>query len=203
MRTLLRALVVGGTLAAGSLSTLGAQSAADDAREIAAYRLTPEVLKKYQVAMMHVIQASANDPRTKEHTRLTAEIEALENKDELSEAEEARLERLRERLEKLDQDEDGGDLGSAETISQMVAQVTQVPVFAAALKKAGLAPREYAVFSLALLQASMYVGMKQAGMVKEMPKGLNPANVRFVETHQTELKTMQETLAKQAKGGGQ
>ena len=53
---------------------------------------------------------------------------------------------------------------------------------------------------MALVQASIAAGFKKSGMLKELPAGVNPENVKFVEEHEAELRAMQEKLNKL--GGG-
>jgi hypothetical protein len=51
---------------------------------------------------------------------------------------------------------------------------------------------------MALLQASMWAGMKKQGMVKEkdIPKDVNPANIAFVEQHAAEMTALTERMKK-------
>jgi hypothetical protein len=62
-----------------------------------------------------------------------------------------------------------------------------------------VSPREFAKFSLAMLQASMAVGAKQMtekmGKPFVLPEGINAANLKFVQEHQAELKKMQDSYA--------
>jgi len=43
-----------------------------------------------------------------------------------------------------------------------------------------------------LVQAGLAAGLQKAGMLKELPAGTNPANVKFVLDHQADLQQMQQ-----------
>jgi hypothetical protein len=69
------------------------------------------------------------------------------------------------------------------------------------LKAAGMAPREYATFMMAMLQASMVAGFKKSGMLKEIPKDVSAENVKFIEEHQKELEALQKEFQGLGSGG--
>ncbi|HWK09399.1 MAG TPA: hypothetical protein VNR64_05075, partial [Vicinamibacterales bacterium] len=80
------------------------------------------------------------------------------------------------------------------TIDEMAAKIKTFPPLANALSKEGVAPREYAVFTLAVLQAGMAAGMQKAGMLKQLPPGVNSENVKFILDHEAEFKKLQESF---------
>jgi hypothetical protein len=71
----------------------------------------------------------------------------------------------------------------------MERSIASVPHMSDALAKAGLPPREYAKFSLAMLQAGMVAAMKKSGTIKTIPpeSGVSPENVQFMIDHEKEI----------------
>ena len=179
-------------------ATARAQSDAD-ARELAAYRLSMDALRKVDAAMQVMAEEMKNDPKFQAHARLNAEIEALEKKDERTEAEDAQLEELRTKLGALE-DETPAILNDAKTLGEMEASIAKFPPLAKGLRAAGMPPREYAKFMMALIQAGMAAGMKKQGLIKELPKDVPPENVRFMEEHEADFKALQEKWQKLGKG---
>jgi len=55
---------------------------------------------------------------------------------------------------------------------------------------------------MALFQASAFAEMKKSGMIKELPKEANAANVAFVQEHAAELAAMQQLMQQMNKKGG-
>ena len=186
---------------AANVAAQGADSNTD-LKEVTSYRLTMEGLKKVQTATRLMAAAMKNDPRHQASLKLEAEIEALEKKDELTDAEQTRLESLQQKKEELEANDTFGD---TDTLSDMAAAIAKEPAMASALKQAGMTPREYATFTMAMLQAAMVVGFKKSGLIKETPKeaGVNLENVKFVEDHAAELEAMQKEFDALRKGGGQ
>ena len=184
------------------LSAQGARPSDADLKEIAAYKLTMETVEKVKVATRAMIAEIKKDPKYQRLLKLEAEIEALEKKDDRTEAEDANLAALNEEKEKLESASDGPlSLGQANSLSEMEANIRKSPAIANALQSAGMSPREYSTFMMAMIQASMVAGFKKAGMMKELPKDVNPENVKFIEEHEAELKAMQAEFEKLAKGG--
>jgi hypothetical protein len=184
------------------LSAQGARPSDADLKEIATYKLTMETVEKVKVATRAMIGEIKKDPKYQQLLKLEAEIDALEKKDDRTEAEDAKLAALNEEKEKLESASDGPlSLGQANSLSEMEANIRKSPPIANALQSAGLSPREYSTFMMAMIQASMVAGFKKAGMMKELPKEVNPENVKFVEEHEAELKAMQAEFEKLAKGG--
>jgi len=199
LRTAVVALLV--TTIPGAPAAQDPQLAAADAKELASYRLTMETVKKVQTATRAMITELRNDPKFQRQLKVEAEIEALRKKDELTEAEQQRLLALEEEKEQLEESTDL-NLGSATSLDEMEASLKRSPVVANALAQARLAPREYGTFIMAMIQASMASGFKKSGMIKELPKDVNPENVKFVEEHEAELKAMQAEFEALSKRGG-
>ena len=57
------------------------------------------------------------------------------------------------------------------------------------IAKAGLSSREYAKFTLAMLQAGMVAAMKKSGTIKTIPPetGVSTENVQFMIDHEKEI----------------
>jgi hypothetical protein len=176
-----------------------------DLKEIAEYRLTMDGLRKMMTVMRTLAEEMRNDPKVQARMKVDAEIKPLTEKEELTEAEEKRLEELRMKLEQLEQEEDNAPSrgnNNPQTLSEMAAQVERQPTVAAALRKAGMSPREYSTFMLAMMQAGMVAGFKKTGHLKELPKGVSAENVKFIEDHEAELKAWQEEMERLNKKGG-
>ena len=183
-------------------SSQGAPAADADLKEVANYKLTMATVEKVKVATRAMIAEIMKDPKYQQLMKVEAEIEALEKKQERTEAEDEKLAALNEQKEKLETAADSPlSLGQANSLSEMEANIRKSPPIANALQSAGMSPREYATFMMAMIQASMVAGFKKAGMMKELPKDVNPENVKFIEEHEAELKAMQAEFEKLAKGG--
>jgi hypothetical protein len=173
-------------------ASLHAQAAAADAdtREVLAYQLTAPTLQKVAAAHQHLATALKADPRVTRVARLKAEKRQLEAKDELSDAEAARLDELEAEIDAAEESLPS-PLEGAKTLSDMEANIRKEPLLASALKSAGLAPREYGTFMLALLQAALVHGLQKSGVAKEIPaevrKQVNLENVQFVAAHEAEI----------------
>jgi hypothetical protein len=169
---------------------IAAAQADPDMKEIAAYRLTLDGLKKVINVNRSMVQQMMEDPKVREAMKIDAELEALEKKDEPTEAEQKRIEQLQARKEQLEAEEDNPLGGEAKTLSDMEARIRKYPPMQQALQREGLAPREYAKFWLAFMQASFAYGMQKSGMLKQLPADVNPENVKFVADHEAEIQAM-------------
>jgi hypothetical protein len=168
-----------------------AQAALDaDTREVIAYRLTTPTLQKVAAAHHELATAMKADPRVARLAKLRAEKKQLEAKEEPTEAESARLEALEAEIEAAE-DSLPQLLDGAKSLSDLEANIGKVPQLAGALKNAGLAPREYGTFMLALVQASLVHGLQKSGTVKGIPPDLkdqvNLENVKFVAANEAEI----------------
>ena len=66
-----------------------------------------------------------------------------------------------------------------------------------ALAKENVTPREYAKFTMAMIQASLAAALQKGG--GKLPEGVSPENVKFMVDHETEMQQMQQSMW----GGGQ
>jgi Skp family chaperone for outer membrane proteins len=185
------ALILTAALSTSSPAAQATPQADRDMKEIASYRLSMDTVKKVDVAMRAMFDEMARDPRFRASIKLEAELKALNEKEERTEAEDRRIEELEMEQEKM-RSENPFNLESANTLSEMEAQVQKVPPMANALRSAGLSPREYSKFMLAMLQAGMAAGMKKSGLIKELPKDFPAENVQFILDHEAELTAMQK-----------
>lgn len=168
---------------------------AADSREVASYRLSMAAVNQVATATRAMVAELKRDPQFQEIARVTAEMKALESKAETTEAEDARLEQLRARKEELSDALKGPSIGDANSLTEMEAQIRKVPPLMAGLRSANMAPRDYAKFMLASLQAGMVAGLKKQGMLKEIPKDVPVENVQFMEANEAELQALQKELA--------
>jgi hypothetical protein len=99
-------------------------------------------------------------------------------------------------------DESTSDLNSS--LDDMVVKIDKEPVYAAAVREAGLSTREYVLVMMSMMQSSM-----AAGVIKMRPKDnadslaremkANPENVRFIQQHEAELAKKQTEMAAEMK----
>jgi hypothetical protein len=79
------------------------------------------------------------------------------------------------------------DTSQANTLDETVQKLEKYPDAIAVIKKNGMAPREYIVGVMCVMQAGMAVGFKKSGTYKEYPpdmlKLVSKANLDFVEQH--------------------
>ena len=175
-----------------SAAAVKAESAAD-MKELSSYTLTMETLNKIDRAMRAAVVEIKKDPRFAEAKKIEAEIEALKKKDEPTEADDKRVEELERRLDALK--DESMNMSDAQTISQMAAKVEKFAPMMAGLRSAGLTAREYAKFMMAVLQAGLTAGLQKSGVLKEIPAGTNPANVKFMLDHEADFQRMQAAWA--------
>jgi septal ring factor EnvC (AmiA/AmiB activator) len=175
-----------------ALAPGGQKSEDADSKEISTYRLTTAALTKVVNVNRALIQQMLQDPKVKQAEKIGAEIDALEKKDQLSDAEEKRLQELRARQEQLEESADNPLGGDAKTLSELEERIKKYPPLVQALQKEGMTPREYAKFWLVFIQAAFVHGFKKSGMLKELPADVNPDNVKFMEDHAAEIEAMQK-----------
>jgi hypothetical protein len=126
------------------------------------------------------------DPAYQQRLKKKKELATLSEKDELTDAEQERIEQLEREIEEGDQAEEGSE-DKDQSLSAMTQRMASDPRIAGALKRANLAPREAATMLLALLQVTFAVGMKESGAIKEIPKDVNPDNVRFFQANRAAI----------------
>ncbi len=196
------AAVVAAVAALSPVSIAYSQGTVDerDAAEIKSYRLTMDAVRKLSAAGEAMAKAIEADPRYKAQKALEEQIEALEKKDELTEAEEKRLEDLRAKLEAEEEknDKDSGDDSNAQSLDAMAKRIESVPAMANAIRSAGLTPREYSKISLVMFQAMMVHGFQKASANKDLPKELASTvlaeNIKFVADNEAEITRLLEKL---------
>jgi TolA-binding protein len=184
-------------LSLAAVSNASAQSA--DEKALASYRLNMATVRKVAAATQAFAAEQAKDPKVQELTKLRAEIKALEDKDELTDAESEKLDKLRERQEALEETmaraDDSNDRNTNQTLADMEASIRKMPQAVAILAREGITPREYTLCMMALLQAAMVEGFSQGKAdLTKLPAGVNPDNVRFVRENKAELEALQKMM---------
>ncbi|MDH4131074.1 MAG: hypothetical protein OEW17_04975 [Gemmatimonadota bacterium] len=171
-------------------ATAGAQaSTADaDAREIQAYRLTMPKLKQLNQAMAELRKLEEADPAHQALQKKYKELATLSEKEEPTAADQERMAQLEDEIQRADTDEDDED--NAQSLSDLAARMAADPRIAGALKRAGLAPREAATMQLAFLQVAFAMAFYESETIKEIPKDVNPENVKFYQANKAELATL-------------
>ena len=76
------------------------------------------------------------------------------------------------------------------SIDEMASEIVKVKAVASALQKAGMTPREYVVFTLAMAEAGIGVAMKKMGHAPDAPA----ANVKFMEDNATLIAALQKKV---------
>lgn len=180
-------------LAATPAAAAGAQPPASaDAKEIQSYTLTVPAMKQVMAATRNMLAAAKNDPRFQRLQKLEAEVKALSAKEEPTEADTDRMEKINAEIEATQSNLNF--MSGNKSLDEIEAAVAKEPIAANAMKQAGIAPRDYAKFMGAFLQASFIHGFQKSGMLKEMPKEANPDNVKFVEQHAAEFEAFMKEL---------
>lgn len=172
-----------------------AGSAAADTREVQAYRLTMPKLNQMNQAMADIYRQREADPAYKRLQSKKKELAALREKDEPTDAELERIDQLAAEIEEAEQAEDGSE-DKDQSLSAMAQRMAAEPRVAGALKRASLAPREAATMQLALLQVAFAVGMQESGAIKEIPKDVNPDNVKFYKANRAAIEALTALLAR-------
>ena len=211
MKQVVRTVLVACLAVSIAVSSLAAQMpglSPADSKELASYRLTMDTAKKVFGAMRSLMMEMKKDPKVQALMKTETEIEALEKKDELTDAESERLDKLREQRDQQKEaveaaNSAGVNLSNAASLDEMEAQIKRQPQAMAALSQAGLSAREYSRFMIASLMAGMVASFQKSGMIKELPKELKeiPAeNIQFMNEHAAELEQMRKELDAVGKG---
>jgi hypothetical protein len=82
----------------------------------------------------------------------------------------------------------------AQTLSEFAARIDKEPRLAAAVKTAGLTPREYATLTLCYFPAVFAYGLKKQGKIKDIPPDILPANVELIAANEAELNRINQEL---------
>jgi hypothetical protein len=177
-----------------SLSPAQAPKMAADAdlRELSTYTLTMDSVNKVARINQGLLDAMKQDPKYAEQVKLKKELDAIKKKDETTEADDKRMEEIGARLQTLEeQTKSPLDMNNAKNLTEMAASIQSFPPLMNLLRKEGMSARDYSKFMLAMIQAGFTAGLQKQGLVKTMPEGVNPANVKFVLEHEEELKKLQ------------
>ena len=165
-----------------------------DLREMSTYTLTMDAVNKFARINQGLLALQKQDPKYAEQMKLEKELEVLRKKDEPTEAEDKRKDEITERLAALEAQKDSGlNTGDARNLNEMAAKIEAFPPVMNLLRKEGMSAREYAKFTLAIIQAGLTAGLQKQGLLKTMPEGVNPANVKFMIEHEEELKKLQDS----------
>jgi len=188
-----RSLLVAILLALLVPSVIRAQDA--DTREVLAYRLTMPKLRQLNQVFLDLQRRRAADPAWQALQKKKQELAALGEKDELSDAEQDRMARLEAEIEEAEQGDETPE-DQDPSLSAMAERLASDPPTAAALRKAGLAPREAATMSMALFQAAFTVGLLDSGTITSLPKDASAENVKFYQANRAEIEAL-EGLARE------
>lgn len=180
-----------GTAAAATQAS--SQSPDPDLKEVSSYRLTMESVNKVDQVTRTMAQELKQDPKMRQRMQVEQELETLNKKEEPTEADQKRIEQLEAQREQMEKDEPAL-FDNANSLSEMEAAIQKYPPLANALRKNGMAPREYATFMMAMMQAAMAYGFQKSGLKVEDAKltDVQQANIKFLEEHQAELQKLQE-----------
>lgn len=92
--------------------------------------------------------------------------------------------------EKADPKLDAAQNISEENLTQYAARLEADKTIRTAIESAGLSVKEFARIGDTLLGAMMAQGAIEAGQLKKIPDGIDPAAVEFVKQHKAELNAM-------------
>lgn len=89
-----------------------------------------------------------------------------------------------------------GDQSGVKTLDESVARLqSKFPEAAGAIQKSGLTVRDYLLTSVSLMTATMALGMKKQGQLKQAPLGVSPENLAFVEQNYEKVEKVMRTLS--------
>jgi len=209
MRALAVAVVCGTVLTITGSSVRAQQKPAANSQDDAVlrtYRMTPAILQKVGAAAHAFAQAMQNDPKYKSAMAAGRELEALQDKENRTEAEDRRIDALEKQVDAAQKEFEAlapsNDSDDSQTIADAARKIASIPHMADALASAGLTARDFATFEMAMMQAGLAAGFKKAGLLKQMPPGVPPENVQFFLDHESELQQIQKDLAGGAEGPG-
>lgn len=185
------ALAVASTMALAAPADAPQSPAEADRQAIQSYRLTMPKLEQLSRAYIALARVAKADPRMQALKKVHAELDALHAKPELTDADERRIEQLEAEIAEIEERTDGVlDMGETQSIAEAALRLDAHPEFAAAVKSAGLSTREFATLQMALFQAMFARGFLKAGTITEVPKDVNPENVKFLQDHEAEIQKM-------------
>jgi hypothetical protein len=179
---------------------VAARQSADDLA-VRNFKLSMAVVQKLDAVHRALAAAVARDPRGAQLRKLRAELEALEAKDEPTEAEQKRMETLAGEIERLEESLAGGvDFSEANSLSEMSRMIEASPLLAGAVRQGGITPREFATAHLALIQSLLTHQLMKSTGTREVPKDASADNIKFIADHEAELSTILESWEKLGKG---
>jgi hypothetical protein len=82
----------------------------------------------------------------------------------------------------------------AATLSEFAARIDKEPRLAAAVKTAGLTPREYATLTLCYFPAMYAYGLKKQGKIKDIPADILADNIALIAANEAELNRINQEL---------
>jgi hypothetical protein len=95
--------------------------------------------------------------------------------------------------------ENSGSSDANASLDDMVKTLESQPLIASAVRDAGLSPREFALFTISMMQSSMAAGVlkmrpkdNQDSLIRQMQA--NPENVKFVQQHEAEITQKQKAI---------
>lgn len=165
-----------------------------DAKELRAYTLTMTALNQFIAASRNMMEAAKQDPRMSRMMALEKELDTLREKEEPSEADLDRQEKLEAEIEAMEDAMPDFNLAEAKDLDEMEKMIRSQPMMLNAITKAGMTPRDFSKFTLTFFQASMLGGMMKAGLIKELPKEVNPDNLAFLKEHEAEITRLTNEL---------
>jgi phage gp16-like protein len=185
------ALAVASTMALPAPADAPQSPTEADRLAIQSYRLTMSKLEQLSRAYIALARVAQSDPQMQALRKVRAELDALHAKQELTDADERRIEQLEAEIAEVEERTDGVlDMGETQSIAEAARRLDAHPQFAAAVKGAGLTTREFATLQMALFQAMFARGFLKAGTITEVPKDVNPDNVKFLQDHEAEIQKM-------------
>ncbi len=192
--------VVTGFLAVGCWAAAGPGAAAApvqadrDLQEVQGYRLSMDVVRKLTAVYKAAAAAEAKDPRRQQIAKKKAELKALEDKEEPTEAEQEKMAALADEIERLEESADSSvSLDGVTTLTEMARRLDGVPAFAAAVRGAGMTTREFATAQLALLQTGIAHALLKSSPGKQPPPGVSKENLEFMRLHEQEIEALRAT----------
>ena len=96
------------------------------------------------------------------------------------------------------------DESNDDSLDETVRKIESEPALVAAIRDAGLSPREYALLTVSLMQSGMAAGVlkmrpneNQDSLAREMKA--NPANIRFIQQNEAALEKKQKEMEAEMK----
>lgn len=87
-----------------------------------------------------------------------------------------------------------------ESLDQTIKSLEKIPELQSAVRGEGFTMRDYMMTTIVLAYGAAYKDMKKADPRAEVPAGLSPANIKFIEQHAADIQKVQARLeAAQAK----